>query len=81
MVKRYPNCILLLSTKKLVVIDVLSEEVCRTIPTDSIQQLELSKEKHTTILHTGDIQLSIQIGNANRRTDFVQALRNLLPKK
>eukprot|EP00026_Physarum_polycephalum_P000024 Phypoly_transcript_00024.p1 GENE.Phypoly_transcript_00024~~Phypoly_transcript_00024.p1 ORF type:complete len:3164 (+),score=487.99 Phypoly_transcript_00024:116-9607(+) len=76
----YTQCILLITTKRMIIIDNNTEETRRTIATDSVQRIEEEKDKSNVILHTPDVQICVQIVNASRKVAFVQALLNGMKK-
>lgn len=76
----YLQSILLTTTKRLIIIDSVTEETRRTIAIDSIQTIEEEKDKGNVVLQTLDVQIFIHIVNASRKVAFVHSLQRGMKK-
>lgn len=89
-VHKLPHCILLLTTKRLLIIDNATEETWRSIPTDSIDRVDdiiinntnnnendtNNNSERGTMVHTRDgAQVTFIISNSFRKVGFVEALQ------
>jgi len=74
--RQYPSCVILLSNKRVIIINNSTGELCKSVPIKGINGVkETFLERELITLQANDLQVHFNIWNKYQKASFVQALK------